>query len=387
MRNYCKRCILFYNIGWIYKLHETTAWYHLHFDIAGYFNNIAHPVLLATLCQKRAPLPMVKWVNSFLSDQQTAMCLDRRQGDLLPTETGIPQGSPILPPLSSIYTASLSEKINQGMDPTQLDPNLAGRAHRGKATLTNMILYVDDGKLTVGSDGITTHVLLLAHVYQIVEAWMAEHRLRIDPAKSELIHHTWCNGDHKSINDQPPAINTPVMVPATTTHPEIVTAPAKMVKWLGVTFDTKLTFLSHLKNVSTQVTNAVNSFSMLRNSIRGLHQVYHHHLIQGVILPMMLYVSAAWWNGQKTQTNIIEKVQNKGLRYITGVFHTTPTYVMQIEAAIPPIALTLDYIVERKANAAQHFSTRHPVTHHLPAQHRSNNIQESNGLPFPEPHK
>ena len=102
---------------------------------------------------------------------------------------------------------------------------------------------------------------------------------------------------------------------------------------------------------------------------------------------MMLYASAAWWNGQKTQTNIIEKVQNKGLRYITGVFHTTLTYAMQIEAAIPPIALTLDYIVERKANAAQHFSARHPVTHRLPAQHHSNNIQESDGLLFPEPHR
>ena len=346
---------------------------------------------VATLRQKRAPLPMVKWVNSFLSDRQTAMCLDGRQGDLLPiaTVTGLPQGSPVSPPLSSIYTASLSEKISQGMDLSQLGPNLARRARRGKATLTNMILYVDDSKLTVASDSITTNVLLLARAYQIVEAWMAEHGLRIDPAKSELIHHTWRNGDRKSINDQPPTINTPVMVPATTTRPEIVTTPAKMVKWLRVTFDTKLklTFLSHLKNVSTQATDAVNSLSMLGNSIRGLHQVYRRHLIQGAILPMMLYASVAWWNGQKTQTNIIEKVQNKGLRYITGAFCTTPTYAMQIEAAIPPIALTLDYIVERKANAAQHFSARHPVTHHLPAQHRSNNIQESDSLPFPEPHK
>lgn len=109
------------------------AWNHglasssLTFDISGYFNNIAHPVLLATLCRKQVPLPMVKWVNSFLSDRQTAMCLDGRQGDLQPTVTGLPQGSPVLPPLSSVYTASLSEKLNQGMDPTRLDPALAER--------------------------------------------------------------------------------------------------------------------------------------------------------------------------------------------------------------------------------------------------------------------
>jgi hypothetical protein len=102
---------------------------------------------------------------------------------------------------------------------------------------------------------------------------------------------------------------------------------------------------------------------------------------------MMLYASTAWWNGQKSQANIIEKVQNKGLRYITGAFCTTPIHAMQIEAAIPPIALTLDYMVQRKAYAAQHFSTRHPVTHRLPTQHRSNDIRASDGLPFPEPHK
>ena len=250
-----------------------------------------------------------------------------------------------------------------------------------------MILYVDDGKLTVASDSIMTNVLLLARAYQIVEAWMAEHGLKIDLVKSKLIHHTWCNNDRKAINGQPPAINTPVVVPATATSPEVVTTPAKTIKWLGVTFDAKLTFLPHLKNASTQATNAVNSLSMLGNSVRGLHQVFRRHLVQGAILPMMLYASTAWWNGQKSQANIIEKVQNKSLRYITGTFRTTPTYAMQIEAAIPPIAHTLDYIVERKANAAQHFSARHPVTHRLPAQHCSNNICQSDGLPFPEPHK
>ena len=47
----------------------------------------------------------------------------------------------------------------------------------------------------------------------------------------------------------------------------------------------------------------------------------------------------------------IETVQNRGLRYITGAFCTTPISAMQIEASIPPITLTLDYAVKRKANA------------------------------------
>jgi len=163
--------------------------------------------------------------------------------------------------------------------------------------------------------------------------------------------------------------------------------PTRMIKWLGVIFDTKLMFQKHLKSSAARATNAINSLNMLGNSIHGLHQVYRRHLVQGAILPMMLYASPAWWNGTANQAKHIEMVQNRGLRYITGAFRTTPIGAMQIEASIPPITLTLDYIVKRKANAIRHFGPRHPVTHRLPTQYRSNDIRAMDGLPFIDPHK
>ena len=81
----------------------------LTFDISGFFNNVSHPVLITKLCEFRVPLPMVKWTASFVSDRQTAMCLDGKRGKLQPTETGLPQGSPTSPILTSIYTASLTQ--------------------------------------------------------------------------------------------------------------------------------------------------------------------------------------------------------------------------------------------------------------------------------------
>ena len=113
-----------------------------------------------------------------------------------------------------------------------------------------------------------------------------------------------------------------------------------------------------------------------------LHQKYRQHLIQGAILPMVLYASPAWWNGSASQAKTIEIVQNRGLRFITGAFRTTPISVMQIEASIPPINLTLNYINKRKANAIQHCNPRHLVTHRLPIQHRSNDVHATDGLPL-----
>ena len=102
---------------------------------------------------------------------------------------------------------------------------------------------------------------------------------------------------------------------------------------------------------------------------------------------MVLYASPAWWNGSASQAKTIEIVQNRGLRFITGAFRTTPISAMQIEASIPPINLTLDYINKRKANTIQHYNPRHPVTHRLLIQHQSNNVHATDGLLFKEPHK
>ena len=239
----------------------------LTFDISGFFNNVSHPTLLATLHEKCIPLPMVKWVNTFLTDRWMAMCLDGTQGDSQPTTTGIPQGSPISPPLLGFYTASLTNKLNQEMDPLRLDIDLGEWVHRDNATKTNLILYVDDSKLTIASGSITTNTILLTRAHQIVEQWMMEHGLKIDPEKRELIHHTWRNNDQKSINSQPPRIDTPVVIPPAGNQQATTIRPSKTIKWPGMIFDTKLTFHKHLKSTTAQATNAINSLSILSNSV------------------------------------------------------------------------------------------------------------------------
>ena len=359
----------------------------LTFDISGFFNNVSHPVLITKLREFRVPLPMVKWTASFVSDRQTAMCLDGKRGKLQPMETGLPQGSPTSPILTSIYTASLTHKLQEGMAQASQEPEIAQSIHRDKATLVNLIIYVDDGKISVASKRIKTNSKRLTTAYQIIQTWMAEHGLNINPDKRELIHHTWRNRDYRTTNSERPAVDTPVIIPARDAHPEERITAARTMKWLGVTFDNKLTFMHHLKVVTTEATKAVNSLSMVGNSVRGLHQLYRRQIIQGAILPMVMYASPAWWNGTKQQANIIEKLQNRALRWITRAFHTTPIGAMQIEASLPPISLVLDYTLDRKANAATHLNPRHPISQRLPLPHRSNDIRPTDGVLFQDPHR
>src|SRR6266436_10055855 len=88
-----------------------TAWNHKHkasiltFDITGFFNTIPHSHLIDTLCAYHLPLPITRWVHSFLQDWKAAICLDGKRDELCTIETGIPQGSCVLPILAAYFTS------------------------------------------------------------------------------------------------------------------------------------------------------------------------------------------------------------------------------------------------------------------------------------------
>lgn len=61
------------------------------------------------------------------------------------------------------------------------------------------------------------------------------------------------------------------------------------------------------------------------------------------------YGSPVWWTGKKGHCKELERVQNKALRRICGAFSTTPISALQLEAALPPINLHLNYLQRRAA--------------------------------------
>ena len=81
---------------------------------------------------------------------------------------------------------------------------------------------------------------------------------------------------------------------------------------------------------------------------------------------MMTYASPAWWHGRKMQAMPLASIQNKALRYISGAFHTTPIYALEIECSIPPIHEYLDYTNDRAALCFNRLSSHHPIVVRLP---------------------
>ena len=117
----------------------------LQFNIQGFFDNISHAVLVRS-CRRMGFAPNVcDWLESFLEGRSAQLQFNAFISDPIPTPTGTPQGSPISPVLSIIYTAGLLQKSGEWSD-------------------CNLFMYIDDG-----------NILASGPSYKLVAALLTKH--------------------------------------------------------------------------------------------------------------------------------------------------------------------------------------------------------------------
>lgn len=79
----------------------------LAFDIKGAFDTVTERRLSKRLWEQKIPLPLIRWVRSFLTERKAAIRLDGTTGVQEAIQIGVPQGSPTAPILFMLFTAPL----------------------------------------------------------------------------------------------------------------------------------------------------------------------------------------------------------------------------------------------------------------------------------------
>ncbi len=85
----------------------------LQFDIQGFFNNINHERLIHTFKILGFPQEICQWLKSFLTGCMVQLRFNGFTSNAIDIMVGAPQGSPISPILSIIYTFPLLQQANQ----------------------------------------------------------------------------------------------------------------------------------------------------------------------------------------------------------------------------------------------------------------------------------
>lgn len=345
-------------------LHDVEcAWNHgyvttaLTFDISGAFDHVSHPHLLRIMREKRFPLHLVKWTRSFLSERETAVCLDGKIAAMKPVRTGIPQGSPASPILFILFSSPIEEVVKRRFeqDNWRVEPSL---------TTPKSLTFVDDGKVYVSSPNPEQNVIVISQAWQAIEEWGTAVGVKFDRNKKELMH--YCRGRKRTFDELPPVTLSTPRDPQNTQE----LLPRKWVKWLGFILDWKLTFFEHVQTLATKATKALGALKMLANTRKGIHQTLARTLYISCIRPILTYGSVVWWRGndergRKRHLTILEKVQNKALRWVCGAFKTTPTRAIHNETAILPIKHHLEWIQDKYAIRMNTLDLTHPTLQRL----------------------
>ena len=117
----------------------------------------------------------------------------------------------------------------------------------------------------------------------------------------------------------------------------------EQVKFLGLMFDSKLTFLPHIKLLKTKCTKALNLLHVVAHTSWGADQQTLLLLYRSLIRSKLDYGCIVYGSTRSSYLRMLDPVQNQALRLCTGAFGTSPSSSLCVLAGEPPL-----YIRRRK---------------------------------------
>ena len=282
----------------------------LLFDVKGFFDYINHARMTAVLTQLGFNRKIVEWTRNFLRE-----CKVRLKFNCVTTEervqpVGVPQGSPLSPVLSIIYTSGLLHQMK----------------HWNNSSLG---MYVDDGALFACAEEWADVNELLRARYTVCEEWLRRSGLAIEPDKTELIYFQKPGVAHA----MPAPTRLELPLPSDSTY-EVF--PSDCVRYLGFFIQRRLNWKTHVTIMCNRAKASANALRLLGNTIRGLSMANWRLVLNTVCLPVLGYGCQLWYVQGRSKGLIkqTQKVQNQMVRMVAGAFRTAPceplTHIMRM---------------------------------------------------------
>ena len=129
----------------------------------------------------------------------------------------------------------------------------------------------------------------------------------------------------------------------------------KEAKFLGLIWDTKLTFEPHIKYLKARCQKSLNIRKVLSRTEWGADQTTLLKLYRSLVRSKLEYGCLVYGSASKTALVKLDPVHNQGLCLSLGAFRSSPVESLYVEAHEPPLEirrekLALQYILKLKAN-------------------------------------
>ena len=294
-------------------------------DFSKAYDTVWRERLMISMLDKGVPLPIVKWLASFLQNRLAKVRFNNELSDTRCVRQGLPQGSVLAPVLFIFYIDNLAELL-----PDE----------------TVNILFADDVGIKGAGPTIASAQEKVQKAVDIVTNWSKQWKLNLNATKSE------CSAFSTSTKEKDKA-------EITIDGKQIPYNPEPRV--LGVFLDRQLTFRRHVNEVCKSVNSKMRMLAALSNTTWGWRKQDLMKVYSANIKSKMDYAGSAWqpWLS-KTNLLILERLQNKALRYVTGQVQNTAEEALQLEAGVPSFKTNVIRNCIRSREKAERSAIDHP---------------------------
>ena len=244
---------------------------------------------------------MFKWIQSFVSNRTFQVRVGSTLSNTFTLENGIPQGSALSPLLFAIMMNDLPINLN-------VDINI----------------FADDSCIWETGLDINQLVSNIQSSLQGVVNWCDTWGFRISPSKSAVVLFT----KRRKVPTFNLVIGGNNILPV-----------QKEYKYLGVVFDSKLTYRSHSKSVTEKCLKRLNLLRLLCGTDWGGSKACLLIIYRTLIRPKMEYGFEAYLFSPKYILESLQKIQNAALRICCGAMGSTPLFALQHSCREYPIHL------------------------------------------------
>ena len=270
---------------------------------------------------------------SFLNNRTTRMRFNGIIINHISILIDIPQGSPLSSILYILYNSDLLEIPRK-------DKQLG-------LGFIDDILYGVQSK-TAAANASELELLLIK-----AEKWRQRHGAQFEQSKYVLIHFTRITSAQMEAS---------VKIAGATIY------PSSEAKYLGVIFDRKLKFHSHVKQIMAKRTKYALAIAGIAKSKWGSEFKYLRCLFMAVAAPRMDYAAIIWhrsddtWTASITaQLRALSSVQDRIMRAITGCFRITAIAAMEHETALLPPQWRLTNKILQILTRMMTAASNHPI--------------------------
>ena len=220
------------------------------------------------------PITVVRWLSSFLQNRQGQVRVNNSLSKIFPLRAGVPQGSILAPLLYIFFIKGMPTKIREAMISSFYadDTSYAASDNQHKRKK----VFVQD---------------LLQPILTQLEDFCSKWRITLNPAK------TWCVNFHNRSSDN----NTPRLY----LRGELLKYK-QSCKFLGITFDNKLTFKEHIEDITSRCKKRLNILKALRGQNWGASPETILYTYKSYIRPILEYSAILFAYADQ---NLLTKIQ------------------------------------------------------------------------------